>query len=86
MHYDGSITSALLEKRFDDARKLKLQKAQPEFVTSEVISDELRSRLENLLALLISRFKELAAAGGIDDCELCNRYVDMIEKILNRKT
>lgn len=86
IHFDGAITRALMEKRFEDARKLKLQKAQTGYEISEVVTDELRPRLENLLALLSSRFEKLATAGEIDDCEICSNHLDMIAKILNGKT
>ena len=83
MHFDGAITRALKAKRYVDARRLKLQKAEPGYETSEALSDEVRPRLEHLQALLTTRFEELATAEGIDDCEICSQFMDMIEKILN---
>ena len=83
MHFDGAITRALKAKRYEDARKLKLQKTEPGYETSEALSDEVRPRLEHLQTLLATRFDELADDGGIDDCEICGQFMDMIEKILN---
>ena len=83
MHFDGAITRALKAKRYEDARKLKLQKAKPGYETSEALSDEVRPRLEHLQALLTTRLNELIDDKEIDNCEICGQYMDMIEKILN---
>ena len=83
MHFDGAITRALKAKRYEDARKLKLQKAKPGYETSEALSDEVRPRLEHLQTLLTTRLVELADNREIDNCEICCQYMDMIEKILN---
>ena len=83
MHFGGAITRAIMQKRFEDARKLKLQKTEPGYETSEALSDEVRPRLEHLQELLTSRFEELATAEEIDNCEICSQFLDMIEKILN---
>ena len=72
-----------MQKRYEDVRKLKLQKTEPGFDTIEALSDEVRPRLEHLQALLTTRFDELADDGGIDDCEICGQFLDMIEKVLN---
>ena len=72
-----------MQKRFEDARKLKLQKTEPGYETSEALSDEARPRLEHLQVLLTARFEELATAEEIDDSEICSQFMDMIEKILN---
>ena len=83
MHFDEAITRALKAKRYEDARRLKLQKAEPGYETSEALSDEVRPRLEHLQALLTTRLVELADNREIDNCEICCQYMDMIEKILN---
>ena len=83
MHFDEAITRALKARKYEDARKLKLQKAEPGYETSEAISDEVRPRLAHLQALLATRLDELADDGEIDDCEICGQYMDMIEKVLN---
>ena len=72
-----------MEKRYEDAKILKLQKAKPGYETSEALSDEARPRLAHLQTLLATRFEELATAEDIDSCEICGQYMDMIEKILN---
>ena len=83
MHFGGAITRAIMEKRFEDARKLKLQKTEPGYETSEALSDEARPRLAHLQTLLAPRFEELATAEDIDNCKICGKYMDMIEKVLN---
>ena len=83
MHFGGAITRAIMQKQYEDARKLKLQKTEPGYETSEALSDEVRPRLEHLQALLTSRFEELATAGEIDNCEICGQFMDIIENILN---
>ena len=83
MHFGGAITRAIMQKRYEDARKLKLQKTEPGYETSEALSDEVRPRLEHLMELLTTRFEELATAEEIDNCEICGQYMDMIVKILN---
>ena len=83
MHFDEAIKRALKARRYEDARKLEILKAKPGYETSEALSDEVRPRLEHLQALLTTRFDELADDGGIDDCEICGQFMDMIEKILN---
>ena len=83
MHFGGAITRAIMQKRYEDARKLKLQKTEPRYETSEALSDEVRPRLEHLMELMTTRFEELATAEEIDNCEICGQYMDMIVKILN---
>ena len=83
MHFGAAITRAIIQKRFEDARKLKLQKTEPGYETSEALSDEVRPRLEHLQALLTTRLDELADNREIDNCEICGQYMDMIVKILN---
>ena len=82
MHLRGAIKRALIEKRFEDAEKLKLQKAGLGFDTTETLSDEVRPRLEILQTLLIPRYEELATAEDIDNCKICYQHMDMIAKIL----
>ena len=72
-----------MEKRFEDAEKLKLQRAEPGYEISGAISDEARPRLAHLQTLLTIRFEELATAEDIDSCKICGQYMDMIGKILN---
>ena len=72
-----------MEKRYEDVKKLQLQKTEPGFDTIEALSDEVRPRLEHLQALLTTRYDELADNREIDNCEICGQYMDMIEKILN---
>ena len=72
-----------MQKRYEDVRKLKLQKTEPGFDTIEALSDEVRPRLEHLQALLTTRYDELADNREIDNCEICGQYMNMIEKILN---
>ena len=67
MHFDGAITRALKAKRYVDARRLKLQKAEPGYETSEALSDEVKLRLEHLQALLTTRLDELADNREIED-------------------
>ena len=83
MHFDEATTRALKARKYEDVRKLKLQKTEPGFDTIEALSDEVRPRLEHLQALLTTRFDELADNREIDNCEICGQYMDMIEKILN---
>ena len=83
MHFDRAVTRALKARKYEDARKLKLQKAEPGYETSEALSDEVRPRLEHLQALLTTRFDELADDGEIDDCEICGQFMDIIERVLN---
>ena len=82
MHFDEAITRALKERKFEDARKLELQKTEPKYETSEALSDEVRPRLEHLQALLTTRLVELADNREIDNCEICCQYMEMIEKVL----
>ena len=72
-----------MEKRYEDAEKLKLRRAEPGYETSEALSDEVRPRLEYLQALMTTRLDELADNREIDNCEICCQYMDMIVKILN---
>ena len=83
MHFDEAITRALKARKNEDARKLKLQKAEPGYETSEALSDESRPRLAHLQTLLTTRLDELANNREIDNCEICGQYMDMTEKILN---
>ena len=71
MHFAAAIIRAIMQKRFADARKLKLQKTKPGYETSEALSDEVRPRLEHLQALLTTRLDEL-----IDDREIVNFFLD----------
>ena len=83
MHFDGAITRALKARKFEDARKLEIEKTEPKYETSEALSDEVRPRLEHLQTLLTTRLVELADNREIDNCEICCQFLDMIEKILN---
>ena len=83
MHFGGAITRALMEKRYEDAKILKLQKAKPGYEISGAISDEVRPRLANLQILLTTRHEELATAEDIDSCKICGQFMEMIKKILN---
>ena len=83
MNMSGAITRALFEKRYEDSKKLKLQRAEPGYEISGAISDDVRPRLAHLQTLLTARFEELATAEDIDNCEICGKYMDMIEKVLN---
>ena len=83
MHFGEAVKRALMEKRYEDAEKLKLRRAEPGYETSEALSDEVRPRLEHLQELLTSRFEELATAEDIDNCKICNQHMDMINKILH---
>ena len=79
MHFDEAITRALKARKYEDARKLEIEKTEPKYDTIEALSDEVRPRLEHLQALLTTRFDELADDGGIDDCEICGQFMEMIE-------
>ena len=83
MHFSGAITRALVEKRFKDADKLKLRRAEPVYEISEAISDEVRSRLEMLQTLLTTHYEELAIAEDIESCRICSQHMDVINKILH---
>ena len=83
MHFDEAIKRALKARKYEDARKLKLQKTEPGYETSEALSDEVRPRLEHLQTLLATRLDELIDDKEIDNCEICSQFLDMIEKILN---
>ena len=83
MHFDGAITRALKARKYEDARKLEIEKTEPGYETFEALSDEVRPRLEHLQALLKTHLDELADNRDIDNCEICGQYIDMIEKILN---
>ena len=83
MHFGDAITRALVEKRFKDAEKLKLRRAEPGYEISEAISDEVRPRLEMLQTLLKKHYEELAIAGDIESCKICNQHMDLINKILH---
>ena len=83
MHFDEAIKRALKARKYEDARKLKLQKTEPGFDTTEALSDEVRPRLEHLQTLLTTRLEELIDDKKIDNCEICGQFMDMIEKILN---
>ena len=83
MHFDEAIKRALKARKFEDARKLEIEKTEPGYETSEALCDEVRPRLEHLQALLTTRLDELADNREIDNCEICCQYMDMIVKILN---
>ena len=83
MHFDEAITRALKARKYEDARKLEIEKTEPKYDTIEALSDEVRPRLEHLQALLTTRLDELADNREIDNCEICGQYMDMIVKILN---
>ena len=72
-----------MEKRYTDAEKLKLRRAEPGYEISEAISDEVRSRLEMLQTLLTTHYEELAVAEDIGSCKICNQHMDVINKILH---
>ena len=82
MHFDEAIKRALRGRKYEDARKLEIQKAEPGYDTTEALSDEVRPRLAHLQTLLTTRFEELIEDRDIDSCEICGQYMDMIEKIL----
>ena len=67
MHFDEAITRALKGRKFEDARKLEIEKTEPGYETSEALSDEVRPRLEYLQALLTTRLVELADNREIDN-------------------
>ena len=71
-----------MEKRYEDAEKLKLKKARFGYDTTETLSDEVKPHLEMLQTVLTTRHEELATAEDIDNCKVCNQHMDMIEKIL----
>ena len=81
-HFDGAIACALMERRFDDAKALRLQKARPEYETSVALTDEIKLRMEELLNLLTVRYGELAQAVEIEDCEICEHYLNIMKRIL----
>ena len=83
MHFDEAIKRALKAKRYEDARKLEIEKTEPGYETSEALCDEVRPRLEHLQTLLATRLDELIDDREIDNCEICGQFMDMIEKILN---
>ena len=83
MHFDEAIKRALKARKYEDARKLKLQKTDTGYETSEALSEEVRPRLEHLQTLLATRLDELIDDKEIDNCEICSQFLDMIEKILN---
>ena len=83
MHFDEAITRALKARKFEDARKLEIEKTEPGYETSEALCDEVRPRLEHLQTLLATRLEELIDDKEIDNCEICSQFLDMIEKILN---
>ena len=74
MHFAAAIIRAIMQKRFADARKLKLQKTKPGYETSEALSDEVRPRLEHLQTLLTTRLEELIDDKKIDNCEISMKY------------
>ena len=84
--YDHAIACALKERRFEDAKALRNQKANSEHTTSEVLTDDIKLRLENLMIQLADRFEHLADNGDIDGCEICHKHQDMIRKILDLNT
>ena len=83
MHFAAAIIRAIMEKRYEDAEKLKLRRAEPGYEISEAIGDEVRSRLEMLQTLLTTQYEELATAEDIESCKICNQHMDMINKILH---
>ena len=83
MHFGEAIKRALMEKRYKDAEKLKLRRAEPGYEISEAISDEVRPRLQMLQTLLTTQYEELAIAEDTESCKICNQHMDMINKILH---
>ena len=72
-----------MERRFDDAKALKLQKARPEYETSVALTDKIKLRMEELINLLTVRYGELAQAVEIEDCEICEHYLNIMKRILS---
>ena len=83
MHFDEAIKRALRGRKYEDARKLEIQKTEPGYDTTEALSDEVRPRLEHLQTLLTTRLEELIDDKEVDNCEICGQFMGMIEKILN---
>ena len=81
--YDHAIACALKERRFQDAKALRNQKAKSEYTTSEVLTDEIKLRFENLVTQLANRFEQLADNGDIEGCEICYNHQGIITKILD---
>ena len=81
-HFDGAIACALMERRFDDAKALKVEKARPGYETSVAPTDEIKLRMEELVNLLTVRYGELAQAVEIEDCEVCEHYLNIMKRIL----
>ena len=71
-----------MERRFHDAKALKLEKARPGYETSVALTDEIKLRMEELVNLLTVRYNELAAAVEIEDCEICDHYLNIMKRIL----
>ena len=83
-HFDGAIACALMERRFDDAKVLELEKANPKYETSAVLTDETRLRMEELVNLLTDRYGVLAQAVEIKNCEICDQHLNIVKRILRQ--
>ena len=83
-YFDCAVACALKERRFEDAKALKLQKARPEYEGSVILTDEIKLRIKELVNLLTAPYNELADAGEIEDCEICDHHLKFMERILHR--
>ena len=73
-----------MERRFDDAKVLVLEKANPIYETSAVLTDETRLRMEELVNLLTDRYGVLAQAVEIRNCEICDQHLNIVKRILRQ--
>ena len=83
-HFDCAIACALKERRFDDAKALKLEKANPKYETSVSLTNETRLRMEALVNLLTDRYNDVADAVEIEDCEICDHRLIIMKRILRQ--
>ena len=83
-HFDCAITCALKERRFDDAKALQLEKANPQYETSVPLTNETRLRMEALVNLLTERYNEVADAVEIENCEICDHHLNILKRILRQ--
>lgn len=84
-HFDHAIACALKERRFNDAKAIKLQRGDPGYATTEFLPAEIEHRLELLITQLTCRLETLADVGDIEGCEVCHDYQGIIGKILDLK-
>ena len=83
-HFDCAIACALKERRFDDAKALQLEKANPQYETSVPLTNETRLRMEALVNLLTERYNEVADAVEIENCEICDHHLNILKRILRQ--